>query len=453
MTKWSCAKAKIFSKFGIGTWIGALSLFVLAPLYAQGPTHLGRVTPTEFSPNPIAVAPFESQGGEAYSTPLFSDVIDRDLFLSGFFKSIANPQFVLEAHNMDLKDGKIHYEEWQRLKASYIVKGKYKIDKGRLEVEFRMYDVSAGTYIFGKRYEQYKKEDGREVAHRISNDVIQRITGVPGTANTKFVFVGEVAGKKGEAPNKEIFIMDADGQNKRQLTNDHNLAATPAWGANGTEIYYTTYKDYNPDLAGMYLDGSHNWFVSRRAGFNLSPCWSEKKQVITLTLSKDGNSEIYLVNRAGKDLKRLTYSKGIDSSPVWSPSGDQIAFTSDRNGGPQIYIMSEDGVNVSQLTHQGDYNDGAAWSPRGDVIAYSSRIHGIFQICTINVNGTDLRQLTNGNANSEDPCFSPNGWVISYTSDKTGRKHIYTMFVDGRPIQQLTNGDACYSPAWSDYFR
>ncbi|MBI1784100.1 PD40 domain-containing protein, partial [Candidatus Sumerlaeota bacterium] len=422
------------------------------PARAQKSDSLqGTVRPTEFSPNPIAVPPFQGQGETGKADP-FSETIQRDLVLSGFFRAPSNAQFVAETHAFDLKEDKIHYADWFRLGVSYVVKGKYSIAGDQLEVEFRTYDTTMGTYIFGKRYDKYPKNNARQLAHRISNDIIKRITNVDGVAHTQLVFVGEVPGK-GTQTNKEIFVIDEDGENRKQLTNDKNLDATPTWGARGTEIYYTTYKDYNPDLAGIYLDGSYNWFVSRRAGFNLSPAWSEKKQLIALTLSKDGNSEIYTMTRAGKDLKRLTYGKSIDSSPVWSPNGDYIAFTSDRNGGPQIYIMDESGVNVRQLTHSGSYNDGAAWSPKGDMIAFSSRIDGIFQIFTINVNGGDLRPLTSGNYNSEDPTWSPNGWVIAYTSDRTGTKQINLMFLDGRQLGQITNGTAgSYSANWSPLF-
>ncbi len=424
-----------------------------APLPAQDSNKvLGTVTPSEFSPSAVAVPPFLSTGGETLKDDVISKTIENDLRLSGFFKSPSNPAMVLETEAFDQKEDKVHYADWFRLQVSYVIKGKYTIKGNTIDVEFRTYDTSAGAYIFGKKYDAFPKDNVRQLAHRITNDFIKRTTGIDGCAHTQFVFVGEIPAK-GAASHKEIFVMDADGENRRQLTTDKNLGATPAWGARGTEIYYTTYKDYNPDLAGIYLDGSYNWFVSRRAGFNLSPSWSEATQLIALTLSKDGNSEIYTMNRAGKDLKRLTYDKSIDSSPVWSPKGDQIAFTSDRSGGPQIFIMNANGENVHQLTRFGSYNDGAAWSPKGDMIAFSSRIDGIFQIFTINVNGDDARQLTNNSYNSEDPSWSPNGWVLSYTADKGGTKQVNTMFIDGRPLGALTNGKSgSYSPNWSPLF-
>jgi TolB protein len=229
-----------------------------------------------------------------------------------------------------MREGKVHFADWGRLGVYYVVKGTYEISGSQLIAEVRTYDVVAGTLIFGTRYE-YSVERARQLAHRASNDIIKRITNFPGVAHTRILFVGERADRRSDQI-KEIYVMDADGHNVQKLTSDNSLAATPAWGANGTEFYYTTYKDFNPDLAGMFLDGSYSWFVSRRPGFNLSPSWSQEKRLIALTLTKDGNSEIYTMNREGKALKRLTFHRAIDAAPSWSPTGDQIAFTSDRTG-------------------------------------------------------------------------------------------------------------------------
>lgn len=434
----------------------AAALALFAPFAAaQQAADIGTVVPSEYSTLPIAVPAFgTAEGSPAYERPILSEVVANDLRLSGFFHLPPNDQFVTELEALDRTEKKIHYADWNRIGVAYVVKGLYSVQGDQITAEARTYDVTAGTYIFGKRYPNYSADKVRSLAHRISNDIVQRITNWPGIAHTQIAFVRETSMRDGKQL-KEIFVMDADGHNLRRLTNDESLNVTPSWGANATELYYTTYKDYNPDLAGIFLDGSYHWYVSRWPGFNLSPDWNSKKRVIALTLSKDGNSEIYLISRegkgpAGRGPKRLTYDRAIDSSPSWSPSGDQIAFTSDRNGSPQIYLMDDSGVNVRRLTRRGTYNDGAAWSPRGDRIAFSSRVDGKFQIVTISPTGEELVQLTKGDYNHEDPSWASNGWVLAYTSDRTGVKQINTMFVDGRPIAQLTQGDrGANSPAWS----
>lgn len=417
------------------------------PLLAQGRQRLGIVEATEFTPLPIAVPPLEPVGSERLNESLLSRVLAEDLRLSGFFDFPAEGSFVDEVQALDRSDDSVHYADWRRLGLFYVVKGTYRTEGGQLIVEIRTYDVIEGTVIFGRRY-THRKDRARELAHRASNDIIQRITTFPGVSHTRILFVGETAARRG-AQIKEVYLIDADGQNLLRLTHDKSLAATPAWGANATEIYYTTYKDFNPDLAGVYLDGTHDWFVSRRPGFNLSPAWSQKKGRIVLTLTKDGNSELYLMDREGQSLRRLTYNRAIDSSPHWSPSSDQIAFTSDRSGSIQIHITDDSGVNIRRLTRQGVYNDGARWSPLGDRIAFTSRVDGVFQIFTIEPSGENLQQLTSGDYDSEDPTWAPNGYVIAYTANRGEKKQIHTIFADGRPITRLRTPFKSYSPDWS----
>lgn len=449
----------MFSFWRRGGWSGAvrISLILLwgvtgafpgAPeANAQDSERLGVIRAQEYQPLPIAVPAFELKSGQRPEQVDLAAVVAQDLKLSGFFKLPADPKAVQDVSAKDAAAGQVHFADWNGLNVYYVVKGKFEVSGSQIVAEVRTYDVVAGTLIFGTRYE-YSVDRARQLAHRASNDIIKRITNFPGVSHTKILMVGEREERRTEQI-KEIYVMDADGYNLQKLTSDASLSATPAWGANATEIYYTTYKDFNPDLAGMFLDGSYNWFISRRPGFNLSPSWSASRKLIALTLTKDGNSEIYTMNREGKALKRLTFHRSIDSSPSWSPTGDQIAFTSDRSGNPQIYVMDDSGVNVRRLTYKSNYNDGPVWSPQGDKIAFASRINGIFQIFVCNATGEDLRQLTSGNVNCEDPTWAPNGWVLGYTADRGGRKQIYTMFADGRPIAHLPTSFLAHSGEWS----
>lgn len=426
----------------------ALPFLLAGTTRVEAQTALGDVRAREYSPSPVAIPPFGVDGSTSVPASFFAPVIARDLELSGFFKEPGNPRFVQETHELDLAKNTVHYAEWYRLGVAYVVKGKLSQKGDKLEAEVRTYDTAAGRYIFGKLYTDYPASDPRKLAHYVANDIIEKITGQPGTANTRLLVVGETDINRGTL-SKEIFLVDADGENRTQVTTHRSLTATPAWGARGTEIYFTTYRDYNPDLMGLILTSDYSWFVSRRAGFNLSPDWSEKNQSIALTLSRDGNSEVYTMGRDGKNPKRLSFNRGIDSSPCWSPDGRQIAFTSDRTGTPQIHLMDGSGLNVRRLTTSGQYNDGASWRPQGDLIAFTCQFGGVFQICTVSPAGGEVRQLTRDPYNSEDPVWSPNGYVIAYTSERAGKKQVHTMFVDGRPLAQLTKGKAHYSADWS----
>jgi TolB protein len=379
----------------------------------------------------------------------FHEIIYNDLEMTGYFQRGRNQAFIEETHQRDLKTGNVDFAEWKRLDADFLLVAKYEVSGDQITATCILYYLLTGRRIFGKQFVDPVSQQ-RVLAHRISDEIFKYLSaGEEGIANTKILYVSTTDPRR---QVREVWVMDADGENPRQLTNDGSLAATPCWGANATELYYTSYKDFNPDLCGIYLKGGSSWFISRYPGLNVSPCWSPARQRIALTLGKDGNSEVYLMDREGKNLKRLTFSRAIDSSPVWSPSGDDIAFTSDETGGPQIYIMDAEGGNRRRISNVGaTYCDGAAWSPKGDKIAFTARMGGQFDIWVCEVDGSNPKRLTSGPGNNEDPAWAPNGLMLTFTSDRSGVTEVYVMGNEGSNQRQLTRRGQNISPAWSPF--
>jgi TolB protein len=396
----------------------------------------------------IAVPTFDLGGSSAaLKENRFHEVIYNDLELTGYFQRGRNQTFIEETHQRDAKSGNVDFPEWKRLDVLFLLAGNYEIQGDQIEATCILYYVPTGKRIFGKRFSN-PLDQWRVLAHRISDEILDFITGNEGIANTKILYVSSLDTRH---QVREVWVMDADGENARPLTNDGSLVATPCWGANGTEIYYTSYRNYNPDLYGVFLKGGSPWVISPYPGLNVSPAWSQARQLLALTLGKDGNSELYLMDRNGKSMKRLTFDRSIDASPQWSPSGHDIVFTSDRTGSPQIYIMDADGVSTPRrISFVGsNYCDSAAWSPKGDKIAFVARQNGVFDIYVCEVDGSNPKRLTQGLSNNEDPFWSPNGQMLTFSSDRTGNSHIWVMGSDGSNPRQLTRRGFNTSPAWS----
>ncbi len=420
-----------------------LVLATIAPATAQ-PIDIGIVSAPTRELITIAVTPFEARGARL-NEELFQVVIMNDLELSGFFQPPRNAAFAEQTHRLDLARNAIQFAEWYRIGATHLVKGNYTVNPvtNDIEAEVRLYDTVGQRSMLGRQYTGYKLEDARRLAHRISNDIIQQITGYPGVADTRIMFIqqSEPMGR-----SKQVSLIDADGQNLTTLTGPGELTATPTWGARGTEVYFTTYRDYNPDLIGMRLSDRRTWWISRQGGLNISPSWSETNERIALTLSRDGNSELYTLGRDGSDMQRLTNNRSIDSSPEWSPDGSQLVYQSDRTGSPQVYIMDVRTRQERRLTFNGTYNDAPSWSPDGRWIAYHRRSGGEFSIYLIRPDGTEERMLTQG----EDPTWAPNSMLLAFCSDRTDTRQVYSVFIDGSNLRQLTNTRfGAQSPAWS----
>ena len=313
---------------------------------------------------------------------------------------------------------------------------------GDLILSGRLYDTTTGSKLAEKEYFG-NEETLRRMAHAFADEIVSRYTGEKGIAKTRIAFVSDKTG------NKELYVMDYDGQNPKKITADRSLCMSPAWSPDGKFLAYVSYKDKNPDLYGLDMETGRRWKISGSEGLNISPAWSPNGKRLIVALSKDGSAELYNMNKEGKDSERLTYGAYDNVSPAWSPNGRELVFTSGRGGTPQLYIMSVDGADVRRITFDGPYNASPHWSPRGDRIVFASQVKGLFKIATVNPDGSDFRLLTDGRGNDENPMWSPSGRQIVFSSNRSGKSGIYIMNADGTDLEQITPNDANYaSPAW-----
>jgi TolB protein len=388
----------------------------------------------------IDVYPFAAEGGAADGkiSEAMASVISNDLWMSGFF-SVTDPL----RGKVNVKSGAPAADGAAGSRALAAVSGKYFTSGSNITIQPHVIDLASGRTILKNDYSDAAARQ-RYILHKISDDIVYSLTGERGIARSKIAFVKD----KGENV-KEIAVMDYDGHNVVELTNNRSINLSPAWSPDGGKICFSTFKDNNLDLYVMNLHTNTLSRLSNVQGLNSAAAWSPDGANIALTLSQDGNAEIYILEVEKKKLRRLTYNNAIDSSPSWSPSNREMAFTSDRSGTPQIYIMDSDGLNVRRLTFEGSYNDSPAWSPRGDKIAFVSRTASGFDIYTIDVTGENLMRLTDSSGSNEDPSWSPNGFALIFSSNRSGRKAIYSMFWDGSDQKPITSGGTHYMPAWS----
>ncbi len=389
--------------------------------------------------------------GYLHLTATMGRVVKDDLAFSGFFKVVEKDGFVQEQQREDRASGRINFKEWSALGAVALVKAEVYMEDGQLALRGELFDVDKGKRIIGVKYSGDPRIY-RALAHRLSEEIVYRLTGEKGVFRTRIAFVSKQMG------NKELFVMDYDGYNIFRLTRDRSIVVTPIWSPSGKQLAFTSYVDNNPDLYVIHADGSGRRPLSLAQGLNVAPAWSPDGKKVAIVMSKDGNSEIYTIDVKTGELKRLTHNRATDSAPAWSPDGRRIAFTSSRSGSPQIYIMDADGKDVQRLTFIGDYNDLAAWSPRGDRLAFAGRRNGYngrFDIYTVKVDGSDLRRLTSNTGNNESPTWSPEGRYIAFSSDRDGGiPQIYVMMVNGSGQRRITNlVGGGYSPAWSPRFK
>ena len=221
--------------------------------------------------------------------------------------------------------------------------------------------------------------------------------------------------------DSEIYVMNGDGSEQRQLTHNDADDYWPAWSPDGTHLVFSSMRDGNEEiyvmdvqaaLQGTGDDGQQR--LTDNQSSDTAPVWSPDGAHIVFASKRDGNYEIYVMDADGDNAQRLTTEPALDSCPAWSPDGTRIAFSSRRGGNYEIYIMDADGGDVTPLPIGAGDGWCPRWSPDGAQIAFYSYRPERYRdgvpnaVYVVDVDGGNLRALTApGEASNWHPAWRP----------------------------------------------
>ena len=157
----------------------------------------------------------------------------------------------------------------------------------------------------------------------------------------------------------DIYSMDANGKNVRRLTNELGYDGGPFWSYDGKQIVYRAFHpetdkqkaDYTkllkqnlirPTVLEIWLmnaDGSNKRQVTRNGKANFGPYFFPDGKRIMFSSNMDDqrgrNFDLYKINVDGSGLERITFNETFDGFPMFSPDGKKLVFASNRNAAKQ----------------------------------------------------------------------------------------------------------------------
>ena len=157
----------------------------------------------------------------------------------------------------------------------------------------------------------------------------------------------------------DIYTMDKNGKNVKKLTNELGYDGGPFWSADGKQIVFRAYhpetqqekdeyvallkenliRPTKLDIWVMNADGSNKRRVTKINKASFAPYFFPDGKHIIFSSNMDDprgrNFDLYVVNVDGSGLERITYNDTFDGFPMFSPDGKKLVFCSNRNAAQQ----------------------------------------------------------------------------------------------------------------------
>ena len=412
----------------------------------------------------LAVPELRGSGDAQRYMATLNQTLWEDLAGSGMFKMAVRTMYptAIPQQPQDFRQNQIaagtaqgsRMADWSGppVSADYVAFGYSAVQNGVFVLYGWMFDLRRDTpsaQVIGNRYPATLDEAGAtKAAHEFAADIISQFGGHP-LFGTHIYFTSDRTG------HKEIWVMDADGQNQRQITKFNFLAQYPAVSPDGSKIAFTAWPGpgETPRIYVYSTDPVRDRrFYNQKSSVNGTPSFTPDGRQIVYVSAVGAAHRVFFADLDGSNFREITVSEFDDFEPKVNPrTGSEIVFSSGRSGREQIYRTNMDGADLERITDGTGEASNPCWHPDGRTIAFAwtqGYDPGHFNVFTMDVASRTYVQLTHGEGKNENPSWSPGGTHIVFGSNRSGSYQIWAMLADGTQVRQLTTIGNNMNPVW-----
>ena len=238
-------------------------------------------------------------------------------------------------------------------------------------------------------------------------------------------------------PNADVQNVDWDA---RQILKT-SIPETVAWTPDG-KIVYASRTGENWDLWMMNRDGSETRQLTADAFIDQQPTVSSDGRYIVFQSNRSGSRNLWRIDADGSNPKQLTDGSHDDASPICSPDSRFVIFMSARSGTSAIWKVGIDGGAPVQLTnHPSQF---PLISPDGKLISYfytDEQSNNQPRLALIPSEGGEPVKTIDLPRTVQPIVFAwmPDGNSIAYLDNAAGILNVWSKPIDGSAPRQLTN--------------
>ena len=271
-----------------------------------------------------------------------------------------------------------------------------------------------------------------------------------------------------EHDNYEVFTMNIDGSEKRNVTNFSGVEWT--YYSYEDRLYFISDKDTCQRCAYFLYETNYKGVNPKKiSDIPLADSWMssrfEGSQLIVLPKSKE-DSAFYIMDTSGKIIQKLYTGFLSFSDPLFIDNGKKVVFRggtkkSKKEAGyhEELYAINVDGTNLTQLTSYPKSDTTAPWfayrvgppqwHPTENFISYTSFQNGKYSLYAVTPDGKKHWKLTKNTQSEVYHNWSPDGrlLVMDLSDTLETRYHIGLMNWETKEMKVLTDTTYQYQQA------
>lgn len=363
---------------------------------------------------PIAVIPFTciNKNNSMDSLEKIDSIITADLSNSGKFNTV--PIEYLPHHPSKVSD--VIPMFWGKLGINMIVLGSVDIYRDdTYMISYQLVD-SANNPALVILENQYLVERKwiRSVAHTISNEIFEKLTGLKGVFCTRIAYITYT--NRTQYPY-ELCVADYDGYNQISICRSFEPLMSPAWSPDGKKIAYVTFASGRSELVVQTLNTGIVDNIINFPNHNGAPAFSPDGKKLAFSLSKTGSLNLYIMDLISGEISQITSNRYNNTEPSWFPDNQHLAYTSDQSGIPQVYKININNTDCTQrLSWLYDTSCNPHVSLDGSFLIMVSRSQGKQNISKLNLLTGKEELLTKDSLLSDTPTIAPNNSMVLYST-------------------------------------